>query len=78
MKMWITKYALSGGIKNAEGEIKGDFFHPERGEFYYSSFKVGRDAHDSESAAKVAADVMRAKKIKSLEKQIKALIALKF
>ena len=79
MKVWITKYALTDGIIEAEGEPYGlewvsaswdngclcnDF---EQGEWF-----------DTKERAIKKAEEMRQKKIESLKKQIKKLEGMRF
>lgn len=75
MNMWITKYALTGGIQEVAGVIKDGYFHPSKS---YSSFKVGRDAFATLDEARKDAEARRAKKIGSMEKLIRNLKALQF
>lgn len=74
-KFWISKYALTEGIQEVEGDLS-------QGEYvYYGSHgqaKLGRDAHVDESKARAASESMRKKKIASLKKQIAKLEAMKF
>jgi len=75
---FITKYALSAGIKEAKGEVDGDRFRPDSGEFYYSSFGIGKEVFLTREDALKNCELRRQKKIKSMEKQIKAIGLLKF
>lgn len=70
MKVWITKYALSSGIKELDVEqcdspdmVRGnswnDIYHGE-----------GREWHRTYESAVARAEEMQLKKIKSLRKQI--------
>jgi len=77
MEMWISKYALTAGIEKAEGKLTdSDYFC--KSSDYWTSFKVGRDAHATLEEANAAAEAARVKKIKSLKKQIEALEKLQF
>jgi hypothetical protein len=83
MKLFITKYALTEGIQEFEGEITdtslsmvmvpagnrrlSQFFHGE-----------GREWHRTRESAVARALVMRQNKIVSLNKKIKKLIDMKF
>lgn len=80
MKVWIGKYALSGGIEECDGEDAGDgYFRPGGGKYSsWALFRFCRDAHETREAAVKAADQMRLKKIASLKKQIAKLEAMKF
>lgn len=55
----------------AETEVSesedGKYFYPINS---WVALKIGRDIHESKEAAEKAAEEMRAKEIKSLEKQI--------
>jgi len=76
MKVWISKYALSGGITEHEAEDNHDGYvcpFPT-----YISFKLGRDAHTNRANAQLAAEAMRVKKIASLAEQIDKLEKLSF
>lgn len=75
MKMWISAYALSSGIRNEEGHLNtdGDYFTSGLG-FY----PVGKHAHETRDAALAAAEAARIKKIASLKKQIAKLEKMKF
>lgn len=78
MEVYITRYALSDGILEKEAEecdrfpgmIETDdhaYFHGE-----------GKDWTRTKEAAVARAEEMKAKKIKSLKKQIEKLEAMKF
>ena len=78
-KAWVSRFALSGGIKEVEVE---DCFHisptmvceaGSHGTTYHDG-----DWHRTPEAAKEKAEQMRAKKIASLEKQIKKLKGMTF
>lgn len=87
MKAWITKYALTDGICEVEGEIYdyphhiGRYFKVTGGYrvddnwqvyFYYDSW------HETKASAIEKAESMRTKKIESLKKQIAKLEKLRF
>lgn len=74
---YLSKYALSDGIKVVEADDVSDGYVRPDG-YYWISFKLGRDIHETEAAAKAAAESMRLKKIASLKKQIAKLEAMKF
>ena len=80
MKVWISKYALSGGLKECEAEIAegSEFVYPGAPYLSYVGFKLGRDAHTTRDAAAAAAEAMRLKKIKSLRAQIAKLEKMTF
>lgn len=73
--MFITKYALACGIEERH-DLRVDGEYAYLGNF--EMFRIGRDAFESLHEAQEAADVMRKKKIASLEKQIKRLKELTF
>ena len=80
MKVWITKYALSRGIIEADGEFTGfdsvsilnrDLSLPTH--WFYKG-----DWHSDKESAIKKAEEMRQKKISSLKKQIKKLEEMRF
>ena len=75
MRIWITKYALTDGILEQEGE-KLDDSTVRVGLLYLH--REGVDWHTSRESAIARAEVMRKKKIESLRKQIAKLEVLKF
>lgn len=79
--IYITKYALTAGIYKREGEL----FSPDLGGYsfkhtpdHYPTHVYGKDAHLTEEAALSRAEEMRIAKLKSLEKQMKKVSAMKF
>ena len=89
MKVWITKYALTDGIIEAESDTQTQnkekvfafwnndefgIFYPSIGIFYPSK---GELFYDKESAIQKAEE-MRQKKIASLKKQIEKLEEMRF
>lgn len=79
MKYWISKYALTRGIFEIEG-IHDDFGNSLQYKdntgwlgFYYKG-----EYHETEAAARSAAEEMRTKKIASLRKQIEKLERMEF
>ena len=78
MKIWITKYALSGGISEHEAEIRGSSAYPGKPFASYVGFTIGTDAHVTKEAAVAAAEKMRVKKIASVKKQLVKLENLRF
>ena len=81
MKFFLSKYALTDGIKEAEGEVvkgsTGDTVYAKLDE-YYSLFPIGKHAHETREAAVEAAETMRKRKIASLQKQIAKIEELDF
>ena len=81
MKIWISKYALSGGITEHECEP------PKEGSYYvcpgapfmgFVSFALGKTAHATREEAVKAAEVLRVKKIAGVRKQLAKLEKLSF
>jgi hypothetical protein len=81
MKVWITKYALTTGIFEAEGRVcvgvSLTMIEVAR-EGSMSQHFHGDDWHDNPESAKRKAEQMRIKRIASLKKQISTLENLKF
>lgn len=77
---WITKYALTSGIKKMT--VAQSKWHPSMVSTYmgYAQYfhTEGKDWHRTEEAAIARAEQMRAAKIASLEKQINKLKAIQF
>jgi len=83
LKAWITKYALTKGIIEIEGRISDNFpsmFCFKRGVGYYeeTAHGEGKDWHRTKESALARAEEMRIAKLKSLDKQMKKIAALKF
>lgn len=79
MRVWITKYALTEGVFDVEGEITSSF--PDMCSWKsngYPCFAHGKDWHKTESEALARAEQMRMNKIASLRKQIQKLDKLVF
>jgi hypothetical protein len=76
--VWLSKYALSGGIAEYQVEIRDGKAYPGKPFASFTSFVMGKDAHDTKSAAVAAAEVARQKKLLALKKQIAKLEAAKF
>lgn len=78
-KVFITKYALTEGIKEIESDILiDDFTGSEYTFFKYSCFYIGKGAFTDRSEALKKAEEMRLNKITSLRKQIEKLEKLSF
>lgn len=78
MKVWITKYALTSGIVEIEGEIteSGSLYDMRSSlPMYYHG--EGKEWHRTKESAIKKAEEMRQKKIESLKKQIKKLEEMK-
>lgn len=80
MRVWITKYALTTGIIEAEAEeCEHDMIRAHENSFCPSYYhKEGRDWHRTKESAIAKAEEMRQKKISSLKKQIKKMEDMKF
>ena len=80
-KVFITKYALTAGIKEMEGEIfkstyaDNQYYVRDRSYMFYY---IGKDAFLDKSDALKKAEEMRKKKIASLKKQISKLEKMTF
>lgn len=78
--MYLSKYALTDGIKSVEAPAKDD--HGGTGWIcpvgYMTYYKIGRDIHETHAGAVTAAEAARLKKIKSLKAQLKKMEALTF
>jgi len=78
MKMWVTKHALTRGIREIEGVIsESGLYVSEKGDIW-SSCKIGTDAFPSRAAAITRAHNMRRRKIENLLKQIEKLEKIEF
>lgn len=79
-KVFITKYALTEGIKEIETDIRrnevGNYKYVLYGN--YSCFYIGKDAFTDKSEALKKAEEMKIRKIASLRKQIEKLEKLSF
>lgn len=79
MEVYITKYALTQGIKKMEVEDVGDgMVAVKTGIFYGYYHGEGREWHKTKEGAIKKAEEMRDKKIENLKKQIKKLENMKF
>jgi hypothetical protein len=76
---YVTKYALSAGIKEMQLEYDGSRYCNEIGSGIFRFFgRLGRDCFRSHFEAKERAEEMRKDKIASLKKQIAKLEKLTF
>lgn len=73
MRVWITKYALTTGIFEADVDVSDDF--PELVRVSPTQYfqGEGKDWHRTKIEALQRAEEMRQKKIRSLKKQIEKL-----
>lgn len=80
-KVFITNYALTGGIKEVETEIiKSNLINEEyvKPKGMCSIYYIGKNAFTNKSEAIKKAEDMRKRKIASLYKQIERLKKLSF
>lgn len=77
MKVYITKYALSNGIVEAEGIENSATMISVKGKFGYTYYH-NNEWHTNNRAAIEMAKIMKAKRIASLQKSIETLTKLNF
>lgn len=78
---WITAYALSAGIQKVQAEVIREDVISYKGDsdtWSGSGYAHGKNWHRTEAAAIARAEEMRTSKLKSIDKQIAKLKALKF
>lgn len=73
MRIFATKYALTAGIQEVEGEISSNGLFCENGLYGRFFHGEGRDWHRTREAAVRRANQMRIAKIASLKKQLAKL-----
>ena len=78
MKAWSTKYAMTVGIQQVEGESSAPGMFTYKSEYGFTAYLQGKDWHTTKEAAVARANEMRVKKIDSLRKQIKKLEGMTF
>jgi hypothetical protein len=82
VKVWITKYALSSGIREEEAEICEDvnveMIRVGKQVTMCSEYFHGEDWHRTREGAVARAEKMREKKIASLKKKIEKLTKASF
>ena len=84
MKVFISKWALTGGIEEAGGIIvrglSGTEYFKQGGPSYAARplLTVGKDVHATREAAVKAAEFLRARKLASLRRQIAKIEELDF
>lgn len=81
MKVWISKYALTLGIYEVDGETSTQapsVFVVRTGELGHKEYFHGKDWHTSHAAAVVQAEKMRQRRIKSLNESLTKLNAKRF
>lgn len=77
-KIWITKYALSSGIKVVDAEVDQDRSMATYRDNAWNQYVHGDDFHFTPEGAALKAEDMRLKKIASLQKQIRRLESMCF
>jgi hypothetical protein len=77
MKYWVTKYALTKGIFEAEVDVTDEYAYQRMGNLRVQ-YRLNRDCHETWDDALFKSDEMRNAKIASLRKQIAKLEKLKF
>ena len=79
-KVYITKYALTTGLMEADMELLNDgkHCHGKPSGYHYNTSFFGNDFHLSKEDALKDCEKRRITKIKSLEKNIEKLKVLKF
>lgn len=85
MKVWITKYALTQGVYEAEviddcrdTDPSGNMIAVKEESFTPYYHGKGKEWHETKESAISKAEQMRQKKISSLKKQIEKLEKMKF
>jgi hypothetical protein len=85
MKVWITKYALTQGIYEADAELctsvkDGSMISVKHEKHYYEQYFHGKDKEWTldKITATIIANNMRSKRIASLQKQIAKIEKLNF
>lgn len=80
MKVWITKYALTQGIYEVEGEVsvENNIFCVPRTEKTFATYYHKPHWHETKEEAVAQAEKMRVAKLKALEKQVAKIKALQF
>lgn len=76
IRVWITKYALTDGIREATCEIDGDMACRRENMFLQCFHGEGKEWHRTLESAQRKAEEMRTAKIASLRKQIAKLEGL--
>jgi len=80
MKVWVTKYALTEGIREVD-EAERTVVDPDMITVWFSReffHGEGRDWHLTKESAVLRANAMVAAKLESLRKSIKKLEAIRF
>lgn len=77
-KIYVTKYALTTGIFEVDAKVLDGMASYKRGDSYLMEFAHRDEFHLTREAAVAKAEEIRIKKLKSLNKQIKKISAIKF
>lgn len=84
MKMYISKYALSGGIKEVwgnESDVSNKKYISVTEtplSYFTQQYVVGKDIHHTRAEAVAAAETLRAKKIAAIKRQLAKLEKMEF
>ncbi len=80
MKAWITKYALTEGIIEADATVitEGNAISVHFNGNLFANYFYGKDWHVTKDAAVLRAEEMRDRQIASLKKQIEKLEKMRF
>lgn len=78
IKIWVTKYALTDGIFEVMAKVSDGMACYKREGSTYSEYVHGKGFHLDLKSAISEAEEMRIRKLKSLEKSMKKMSALKF
>lgn len=75
-KVYVTKYALTGGVRR--NDVVKLWTSDLSGRTYADAYELGKDAHVTLDDARAAFEKMRASAIKSAERKLEKLRAMKF
>jgi len=79
MKVWVSKYALTDGIEEADAKPYTNAGYVNAGAAgRHYALKLGEDAHETREAAVADAEKRRTARIASLRRQIARLEKLSF
>lgn len=81
MKVWITKYALTGGIEELDVDTFLDsplMVREKKDSFARYFHGEGREWHRTRESALARCEVMRKAKLKAIDKQRKRIESLRF
>lgn len=79
-EIWSTKYAMTDGVTNHSATIRDAMAIVRGGRQGYDMFLhgEGKEWHRTEAGAKIQAEAIRGRKIKSMEKKLAKLQAIFF